>query len=358
MNRVEETLKRRIRQEGPLSIADFMSEALLHPDGGYYTTATPFGTAGDFTTAPEISQVFGELIGLWAADCWARLGRPAPLRIIEMGPGRGTLMADFLRAARALPGFLESASLHLVEASPRLQAQQAERLKTAPLEPQWHRHLSDVPPGPFILIANEYFDALPIRQYEFREGGWHERRVGLSGDALTMALGPGTPPWQPAAPPEDGDVLEIGMLSLSEMRGIAERLAQDKGAALIIDYGYGETAYGDSFQAVRRHAFADPFKAPGEADLTAHVDFERLARVAREAGAAAFGPIPQGPFLKALGIDARTERLCRTATAPQRAALLSATDRLTAPDRMGTLFKVLAVTSPNAPIPAAFPESR
>lgn len=352
---VEAGLKRLIAANGPITIAQFMTEALMHPEEGYYTTGAPFGAAGDFITAPEVSQMFGELLGLWAVDYWQRAGSPKPVNLVELGPGRGTLMADFLRAARTVPAFPEAATLHLVETSPRLKDQQQKTLADAPLAPHWHDRLMDVPDGPMILIANEFFDCLPIQQFEFRQGAWRERRVGLdeNGDFI-FVLAPGTPPAPPEVPPEDSAIREISPAALSLMGEIAERIQANGGAALIIDYGYDRPGFGDTFQAVKGHAYADPLAEPGKADLTAHVDFGLLARTAREAGAAVFGPAPQGAFLENLGIETRARALKERADDRQRQEIDTALHRLTDGDQMGTLFKVLAVTSPEAPPPAGF----
>lgn len=352
---VEEGLKRLIAASGPITIAQFMTEALMHPKDGYYTTRTPFGAAGDFITAPEVSQMFGELLGLWAVDYWQRAGRPAPVHLVELGPGRGTLMADFLRAARTVPAFPEAADLHLVETSPNLKAAQEKSLAQSPLQPHWHEQLMDVPDGPMILIANEFFDCLPIRQFQFTDGGWHERRVGLDDtDNFVFVLAPGTPPTAPDISPAGGAILEISPAAISVTSAIAERIRAHGGAALIIDYGYDQSGFGDTFQAVKGHAYADPLKEPGQADLTAHVDFSLLARTAREAGTAVFGPAPQGAFLKTLGVETRARTLKEKADERQRQDIDTALHRLTDAKQMGTLFKVLAITQPDGPAPAGF----
>lgn len=357
MSKVEASLKRLINTQGPITLAQFMSDALLHPDGGYYTNATVFGADGDFTTAPEISQVFGELIGLWAADYWHRLGAPTPFKLIELGPGRGTLMADALRAAKALPGFLQAAELHLVDASPQLRDIQKRRLQDAAIQPVWHDRLSDVPDGPAIIIANEFFDALPIRQYQFLNGTWCERRIGINTDdqfAFTPAAGAPPPNSLPKAPPADGDILEICAPALAVLKDMTDRLNAHGGAALMIDYGYAQPAYGDTFQAVKAHDYTNPLIAPGTADLTAHVNFGLLAQAATETGAMAHGPVTQGDFLQRLGITPRTQQLLANATPAQQQSLTAASQRLVAADEMGTIFKVMALTAQDAPQPAGF----
>jgi len=273
------------------------------------------------------------------------------VRIVELGPGRGTLAADLLRTLRLLPDLVAGASLHLVETSPRLREKQAATLAGAPVPVSWHDRFDDVPPGFTLVVANEFFDALPVRQFVRTAEGWRERVVGL-GDAggLAFGLGPGAlagcelPPRLRDAPP--GSILEVSPASIAVMQAVAGRIARHGGAALVIDYGHGESGVGETLQAMRRHAFADPLATPGEADLTAHVDFAALGRAARSAGAAAHGPLGQGDFLAALGLAARAARLARDADAPTRAAIAAAAERLAGPDQMGTLFKVLAVTPP------------
>jgi NADH dehydrogenase [ubiquinone] 1 alpha subcomplex assembly factor 7 len=362
VNPLGDVLARRIRAHGPLTVADFMAEALGHPDYGYYTTRDPLGRAGDFTTAPEISQVFGELIGLWCVDLWTRMGRPNPILLAELGPGRGTLMRDALRAARLVPEFLAAARLHLVESSPVLRRTQARAL--AAHKPAWHETIATLPPGPLLVIANEFFDALPIRQFVKTEAGWREKLVGLSAeaDALAFALSPGptpavalVPPGLREAPP--GSVAEIGAAGLSVADGLAERIVAAGGAALVIDYGYLGPASGDTLQAVQRHRRHDPLEAPGSADLTAHVDFTALADAAHQRGAWSWGPVPQGAFLQALGIAARLERLLQRAAPGQAADLGIAVRRLIDPAEMGTLFKVLCIAAPGLPPPAGFPQA-
>jgi SAM-dependent MidA family methyltransferase len=335
-----------IAQEGPISVERYMELALTHPRYGYYRTHDPFGVEGDFVTAPEISQMFGELIGLWAADCRSRMGRPHRLRLVELGPGRGTLMADALRAARIVPEFLAAISLHLVETSEALRQRQEQALRDYEIASSWHQRFEDVPPGPMILIANEFFDALPIRQFVRAGTGWHEHLIGLGeGGALAFGLSKEPERSLDLAAPE-GAILEIAPSSLMLARSIAERLTADGGAALIIDYGHMRRGFGDTFQALRRHGFADPLASPGESDLTAHVDFAALGEAARKAGAVVHGPVTQGAFLRALGIEARADRLKARATPAQGAAIDAALTRLTgtAEGQMGALFKAMAIT--------------
>jgi SAM-dependent MidA family methyltransferase len=345
--------------EGPMTVERYMTLALSHPRHGYYRSRDPFGLEGDFVTAPEISQMFGELIGVWAVDCWARMGGPEHLALIELGPGRGTLMADALRAARLAPRFLAASSVHLVETSAILGAKQRETLESASaanVPIAWHEGFAEIPEGPFILIANEFFDALPIRQYARDEQGWRERLVGL-GDEGRLAFGLSgeiVSEIRLAAP--RGAVLEIGSAGLALSREIATRLAAFGGAALIIDYGHTQQGFGDTLQAVRRHEFVDPLEAPGETDLTAHVDFAAFGRVARDAGAALHGPVTQGRFLRELGIEARAQRLKQKASEAQAAAIDAATARLIgeASSEMGALFKAMALSSPSLSALAGF----
>jgi NADH dehydrogenase [ubiquinone] 1 alpha subcomplex assembly factor 7 len=359
MSSLKDSISRHIRAHGPMSLAQYMSEALMHPTHGYYTNEQVFGAQGDFTTAPEISQIFGELVGLWAADLWQRAGAPSPFQLVEMGPGRGTLMVDALRATRVAPGFHEALHLGLIEAAPQLRLRQAERLAPTGTAPSWYDGLGDVPEkGPALILANEFFDALPIRQYVFETGKWMERRVTLdSQDRFAYTHAPGHPAESclPAEPPREGDVLETCMSGISVMRAISERLLGTGGAALIVDYGYIVPAYGDTFQALLRHQYADPLAEPGRADLTAHVSFAHLARVARDLGLSVHGPVDQGAFLSALGIAERTRRLLAAATSEaQRDSITLGSRRLVDADQMGTLFKVMAITSAGWPTPAGF----
>jgi YfiH family protein len=303
-----EVLARRIQAEGPLTVAAFMAECLLHPSHGYYATRDPFGSAGDFVTAPEVSQMFGELLGLCLAQGWLDGGAPAPVVLAELGPGRGTLMADLLRATRGVPGFHAALSVHFVEASPTLRRLQAERVPGA----TFHDTAATLPEGPLLLVANEFLDALPIRQAVRRGFGWAERVVGLEEGRLAWGLAPPTRIAELAhrlADTREGDVVEWCPALPGIVGEVGARVARHGGLALFVDYG-GWRSLGDTLQAVRRHRPADPLEAPGEADLTAHVDFEAVARAAAPARATA--PCPQGEFLRRLGIEARAERLGRS----------------------------------------------
>ncbi|MGE0095109.1 MAG: class I SAM-dependent methyltransferase [Alphaproteobacteria bacterium] len=345
-----------IAKDGPITVERYMAEALGHPAHGYYVTRDPLGATGDFTTAPEISQMFGEMIGLWCVATWRRMGAPSPFVLAELGPGRGTLMADALRAARLDPRFLEAARLHLVETSPVLRERQGAAL--AAHRPAWHGDFGAVPSGPLLLIANEFFDALPIRQFERTADGWRERLVGHDADRFTFVLSSRKPDETLPGDAPVGAIMETSPTSVRVMHDIGERIARHGGAALVIDYGYVRTdktrAWGDTFQALRGHKRHDPLEAPGQADLTAHVDFAALARAAHDAGAATHGPLPQGLFLKALGIELRALRLARDATQEQRAAIDAALHRLIHADGMGLLFKALAAAHPSLGTPDGF----
>jgi SAM-dependent MidA family methyltransferase len=311
----------------------------------YYATRDPLGLAGDFTTAPEISQMFGELIGLWLLEVWNGMGRPTDCRLIELGPGRGTLMADLLRATRLLPDFKAAATVHLVETSPSLRRKQRAALASSDFSLHWHDRIEDVPSGPTLLVANEFFDALPVRQFVGTERGCCERLVGLEGERLIFGLRPEPEPAL-GTPLRLGDILEWPVASINVISELARRLAGDMGAALILDYGYQGPAFGDTLQALKGHNPVDPLEEPGEADLTTHVDFHRLAQAAAAQGARAHGIATQGDFLLALGIEARASALKARAKPGQAADIDRALARLTerGPTGMGDLFKVLAVT--------------
>ena len=347
-------LKRLIQTAGPLRVDRFMAEALMHPEHGYYARGDRIGAAGDFITAPEITQMFGELIGLWLADRWHSMGQPAPVRLVELGPGRGTLMTDILRSTRVMPGFAEAIDLHLVESNASFRAAQAE----AGLPATWHDDLGSVPDGPLLLVANEFFDALPVRQLVYTGEQWSERAVGL--DQHTGALVFTVHPLEDADAPKDrtpadtGAIVERCPAGEALAAAIAGRLSSQGGAALIVDYGYRGPALGETLQAVRAHQQADPLAAPGQADLTAHVDFTALADAARAAGAEAHGPVGQGAFLDRLGLGARAAALKQRAGPTQAGEIDRAVARLVAPDQMGTLFKALALTPAQMPPPPGF----
>jgi NADH dehydrogenase [ubiquinone] 1 alpha subcomplex assembly factor 7 len=337
-----------IREQGPMSVADYMAAALGHPEHGYYTGHDPFGLGGDFTTAPEISQMFGELIGLWCLLTWQAMGSPERLVLAEIGPGRGTLMADLLRTAQVRPPFAAALEVVLVETSPALRNRQAQTL--AGHKVAWVERVEDLPPGPLLVVANELFDALPIRQFERQGGVWRERRVGLDPDGgFVFVTGAETDRADLPTAADDGAIAEIGEAGLALAGWLGRRLATTSGAALIIDYGHQSGGFGDTFQAVRRHRYHPVLRDPGHVDLTAHVDFARLAAAAVAAGARVDGPVSQGLFLSRMGLEERARMLMQTATPEQAATLAAGARRLIDPGEMGTLFRVLALASPTLP---------
>lgn len=358
MSPLAQRLAAQIQQTGPLTVAQYMAACLYDPRDGYYTRAPSIGGEGDFITAPEVSQMFGELIGLWCVHEWDALARPKTTEWIELGPGNGALISDAWRASRISPAFRESARLHLLEVSEPLKARQADALGKLGARPRWHERIEALPEGPSLIIANEFFDCLPMRQFVRIEDGWRERVIGLDDDgALTFGLFPNTirvddplipPALHDAAP---GAIAEIAPAFTGWVDAIATRLLRAPGRALIIDYaGDGR---GDTLQALRAHRKQGPLDAPGEADLTAHVDFIALRILARASGLQVSGPTPQGDFLRALGINERAAALAQAH--PERAERIARElHRLTAATEMGVLFKVLCLSSPNLPPPAGF----
>ena len=338
-------LAARIAADGPMDLSDYMATCLMHPAHGYYATRDPFGAAGDFVTAPEISQMFGELVGACLAAWWEAAGRPGPVRLIELGPGRGTLMADALRVMARVPGL--EPSVHLIEASPTLRAAQSRAVPDA----QHHDRIEDVPDGATLLIANEFLDALPIHAYARDGDGWRARTVGLRAGALRLGHGPAAPLAaleHRLADTADADVVETRPAADAVMRAIEARLTAAPGMALLIDYGDGRSL-GDTFQALRGHAPEDPLANPGEADLTAHVDFGALTRAAP--GLPATELTSQGVFLERLGITTRARALASRLDGAALDAHVAAHRRLVHPEEMGTLFKALAFVSPGLPAP-------
>ncbi len=348
-------LAARIASAGPISVHDYMEACLYDPRHGYYRKANPLGGGGDFITAPEISQVFGELIGLWAGEVWRRMGEPKPVRLIELGPGRGFLMADALRALRVLPRFLDAAEVHLIETSEPLKDAQKAALASAPLPVAWRADIADAPEGAAIVIANEFLDCLPVRQFVFdaAAGAWRERMVSCEEGAFRFEAGAQAEPGglRSLEPVENGAIVERRPGADGLIRRLAARSPL---AALIIDYGYSRPSLGDTLQAVRKHRFAGAFEAPGESDLTAHVDFHGLRQAAEEAKMKAFGPMPMGEWLLRLGLEARLGRLLSSATAEEAADLRSRVQRLVDPAQMGALFKVLALTDGASATPPPF----
>lgn len=343
-------LVRRIRNDGPMTMADYMAECLLHPRYGYYSTRDPFGATGDFITAPEISQMFGELLGLCLAQAWLDQGAPSAFTLAELGPGRGTLMADALRATRDVPGFHLAAQVVLVEASPVLRHIQAQTLHGHPAV-AWADSTEDLPEAPLFVIANEFFDALPVRQYERGVLGWHETLVGV--DAAGLALGRSAPLPVPDArfeADQPGTVIEICPQMTAIAGSLGQRLTSHGGAALVIDYG-GWRSRGDTLQALRRHRPETVLDHPGDADLTAHVDFECLALAM---GTPHSGLTDQGQLLQRLGIAHRAARLAMGLDGDRLKSHRAALHRLTHPAEMGSLFKAIAFHAPGSPPPPGF----
>ena len=357
-------IKKLISSSGPMPVWRYMELCLLHPQHGYYIARDPLGREGDFTTAPEVSQMFGELLGLWAASVWKAIGSPGLLRLIELGPGRGTMMADALRALRVLPPLYQALSEHMVEVNPVLREKQRTALSGV-RSIAWHNHIDEVPDGPCIIFANEYFDAMPVHQMVKRETGWHERVVDLdeNGTLIFGVESDPTPRFEVLLPPlvraaPVGAVFE--WRPDTEIMKLARRVRDQDGAALIIDYGHMRSDAGDTFQAIARHSYTDPLKAPGQADLTAHVDFNAMARAAEDVGARVHGPVTQGDFLKQLGIETRAVALMSKASNETSEDIARALKRLIGGGRdgMGSMFKVLGISHPNLTVLAGLSEDK
>ena len=349
-----EQIDTQIRETGPMSLATYMALCLSHPRHGYYTAGRPIGAAGDFITAPEISQMFGELIGFFFVNLWQQMGQPTSFTLLELGPGRGTLMQDALRAASKADGFENALHLQLFESNALLKGEQEKRLGA--YSPYWSSDIDAVSDDPIFVVANEFFDALPIKQFIKTDDGWHERLVGLKDDVRSFGLSP-TPISESAAPEAvhgafPGEVLELSAAAADAMQRIARRVSVQGGAILAIDYGYGATQTGETLQAVKDHAFADPLDAPGEADISSHVNFEVLAAAAKSTGLAVPRLADQGDWLLRLGIGERAKALAR-ANPNEAGNIARAVERLTSPEQMGTLFKVLCAHSPGLK-PAGF----
>jgi SAM-dependent MidA family methyltransferase len=354
------SLKARLQAEiaasGPISVAEYMARCLHDPEYGYYATRPAIGAGGDFLTAPMVSQMFGELVGLWAAQVWINMGSPPSFRFAEAGPGDGTLMADMLRAARLAPGFVEAADIVLVETSAPLRRKQAERL--ADHQVRWADGLSALTPDrPTIFVANELLDCLPALQFVRTLQGWAERRVGLSADGeLVFGLTPTDLPENAPHDLEPGLVWEVSPAQAMFAAELAARICASGGAALLIDYGRAAPEAGDTLQALLGHEKVDPLATPGEADLTVWADFPTVLTAARAAGAQTFGPVPQSTFLQRLGLDQRAEALKRSR--PDHADVIERQRlRLAAPEEMGQLFKVAAITPPGVPPPPGLERS-
>jgi SAM-dependent MidA family methyltransferase len=348
-----------IAENGPLTVEAFMQACLSDAASGAYTSRQPIGGAGDFITAPEISQIFGELIGLWSVSVWQSMGAPRAVTVAELGPGRGSLTADALRAWRAVPAFLDVISVALIETSPVMVAAQRSALREARVPVSWYATLDELPDGPLIVLANEFIDALPIRQFIYRDGTWLERLIASDGsggfcftEGNRPALGDQASDLPDEAP--DGSILEMRPAARTLLYELARRASVAPLAVLIIDYGHDETGFGDTLQAVHGHRFAATLADPGSADLSAHVDFADLKRRASALGLKPYGPVPQGEFLLKLGLGERRNRLLQRATPAQAEAIASGASRLVDPKQMGILFKALALTGADRPPPPPF----
>lgn len=357
---LEIEIRRRIEAAGPMPVAQYMGLCLSDPQHGYYITRDPLGARGDFITAPEVSQMFGELIGIWMSAVWKQMGSPPRVRVVELGPGRGTLMKDAMRAAQVVPAFRAAVVLDLIEISPVLREAQRRTLEPYKIETAWHASINDVADGPAIIIANEFFDAIPISQAVKTETGWHERRVGIGEDGkFAFVLAPEPMKHIDLLLPKAARAAPVDAIfewrSDTAAIDLGRRVAQDS-AALVIDYGHSETDFGDTLQAVGKHAYADPLNEPGEVDLTAHVDFEPLTRTIEAMGAKGYGPITQSRLLRALGIETRATTLKSKATRAQAAEIELALARLIGIGRtgMGDMFKAAAYVAPSLPVPPAF----
>ncbi len=351
---LEAEIRRLIQLAGPMPVSEFMALCLGHPQYGYYMTHEPFGTGGDFTTSPEISQMFGELLGLWAAAVWRQMGAPAKVDLVELGPGRGTMMHDMLRAAYVMPEFRKAVSVHLVETSPLLRHRQKQTFGKLDVPIVWHDTLTEIPEQPAIIMANEFFDALPVNQAVKRADGWYERVVSVDAKG-ELAFDTAREPlksFEQTLPPRVR-MAELG--SIYEWRAdtlaleVGRRVVHGGGGALIIDYGHAESMFGDTLQALQAQRRSDPLAAPGQSDLTAHVDFQALATAAESIGARAHGPVEQATLLGRLGIEQRAINLKKVAPPEKAAGIDVALARLTAggPTGMGTMFKALGVSTPD-----------
>jgi NADH dehydrogenase [ubiquinone] 1 alpha subcomplex assembly factor 7 len=349
---LETEIRRMIKTTGPLPVAQYMALCLTHPKHGYYVTRDPFGAKGDFTTAPEVSQMFGELLGLWAAAVWQQMGAPERFHLVELGPGRGTMMRDALRAMKVVAACHRALSVHLVEVSPVLEEAQRKTLAESGVPLAWHRTLDAVPEGPLVILANEFVDALPVHQMVRQNDGWHERMIGLDGEGnFKLGIAPDPVPHFDRVLPRQireaptGSIFEWRSDNLALEIG---RRARRGGAALIVDYGHAESAVGETLQSVGEHAFADPLSGPGMVDITAHVDFQAFGLAAESMGAAIHGPVEQGAFLRRLGIEARARALKANASAAKAAEIDTALARLTEGGRtgMGEMFRVLGLADP------------
>lgn len=352
-------IKDEIKKDGPISIARYMELALGHPKHGYYIKRDPFGERGDFITAPEICQVFGEMIGLWSAELWHQMGA-GPIQIVELGPGRGTLMKDFLRATKHVDQYHEHMTIHFVETSPHLQDAQYHNVREEHDRFEWHDRLEDVPEAPTIFIANEFFDALPIRQHMQTDDGLKERLIGLNAeDELVFILEQaGLSLAKGESNIAEGTVIESCTEAKQIMADLSARVRDHGGGALIIDYGYLGESHQDTLQAMKNHAFHNVLSEPGEADITAHVDFASLLEVAESQGLAIHGPVEQGKLLSRLGAELRANMLLQHAAPEQQEQIISGLRRLIDPNQMGELFKAIAITQSPVIVPAGFEQEQ
>ena len=354
-------LRRRIALDGPISIADYMNNALGHPEFGYYIRQDPIGVNGDFITAPEISQMFGELIGLWCASTWDQMEKPKETKLVELGPGRGTMMSDALRAIRSNTEFRDAIDVHLIETNKVLKARQSEILGDYQIN--WHENLEAISDGPAIFLANEFFDALPVHQLVRRNGAWHERMVSYADVGFEFVLEKSPSKLSELLSQNlrndvpDDSIVEISPASIAVANTIGRHIQKYDGAALIIDYGYLSPHPKDTLQAVQHHKYVHVLDAPGCADITAHVDFSTIARTVH-GFAKVHGPVDQGEWLKRLGITHRRDKLMADANEHQMHEIELAYRRLTDSNQMGTLFKVIVITRTNAPAPAGFDGSQ
>lgn len=358
MNQLRQIICDEIGENGPMTIERYMDLALQHPEHGYYRVRDPLGASGDFTTSPEISQMFGELIGLWCVDIWWKLGSPKEFTLLELGPGRGTLMRDALRGTARAEGFQHAARLHFLESNAVLRVKQMDKL--AEHNPVYLDDLSHLPKLPTLVIANEFFDALPIRQFVKSEAGWRERLVGCEDGEPVFTLSKPDKAFELLIPEVIRDAVigaeyELSPLSHTMTHNLSAHISRHGGAALIVDYGYGFPPGHGTFQATNRHRFEDVLADPGNVDLTAYVDFSMLKRVAERYDVKVSALVGQGDFLRALGIEFRAAQLKHNATPEQCADIDTALRRLTDADQMGAMFKVMGVMSPSLTEVAGFP---
>lgn len=361
MTQLFDIIKSKIITEGPIRVSEYMADALCHIQHGYYRKGQPIGLQGDFITAPEISQIFGELLGLWSVRCWQQIKSPEKFNLVELGPGRGTLISDILRASRAIPRYLDALNLHLVETNITLAAVQKNLLLRQGIQARWHESFVNIPDGQFILIANEFLDSLPIRQFIKTETGWCERLVDLSenGECLLWKNDSTSTEENLLCVPRNlenkvGAILEVCVPAQTLIKSISYSILKTKSVAIFIDYGYLKSDGSSTFQAVSQHKYAAPLEKPGQIDLTAHVDFGAIRRIAEYVGVRVSGPITQREFLLSLGVEQRADRLIVNSTLKQQEEIVSGFRRLIENDQMGELFKVIVLSHPESPLPEGF----